>query len=326
MSRLHPALHLLVAVLTLVLQGTALAQPSAPTITKRVYLPLVACTGCTGSVSASPQPAPVVPAPVDAAAYATRFLQLVNERRAAAGCPAAVSNAALMQATGDAAADWSNQQGRVVDYYATYGYPNSVAETAIPSDSAPTPEQAITTLETEQWAAYDLLTGVGPPSNTLASCLPAGSVEASYDLGIGVAGKNLVVALSANFFEARAVALVNVARVAAGCPVALPHPALMQATRAWSTYMRTSGDYSHGDYWVFDKKYAAYPGVGVYENIAGAHSADTAVNAWFTSPLHKRNMLWCYPPSDPSYSPMTLYEIGVGYDSQYWTLAIGDRD
>ena len=310
MSRLHPALHLLVAVLTLVLQGTALAQPSAPTITKRVYLPLVACTGCTGSVSASPQqPAPVVPAPVDAAAYATRFLQLVNERRAAVGCPAAVLHPVLMQATGDIAARWG--QDRPVGEYATYGYPAPVAETAIPSDSAPTPEQA-------------LITGFWV--DTLTACLPAGSPTGSYDMGIGIGKTQVILALSANFYTGRMVSMVNVARVAAGCPAAEPHPALMQATQDWSTYMRTSGDYSHGDYWVFDKKYAAYPGVGVYENISGGSmTPEVAFDEWFNSPLHKRNMLWCYPPSDPSYEPTRLYEIGVGYDSEYWTLAIGDR-
>ena len=123
-------------------------------------------------------------------------------------------------------------------------------------------------------------------------------------------------------YVARMVEQVNAARVEAGCPTAVPNAALMRATDAWSTYMRTTGDYSHGTNGPGQHKYDAYPG-GVLENIAGASTPEFAFDAWFTSPLHQRNMLWCYPPSDPSYDPARQYEIGVGYNDGYWTLAIG---
>ncbi|NTU81866.1 MAG: CAP domain-containing protein [Chloroflexales bacterium] len=125
-------------------------------------------------------------------------------------------------------------------------------------------------------------------------------------------------------YEAQVIALVNQARVAAGCPAALPNAALMEATGTWSAYMDRTGDYSHGTYAQFQQKYAAYPG-WVLENIAGGIATpELVVATWSASPQHQRNMLFCYQPTDPSYNPARQFEIGVGYVNGYWTLALGD--
>lgn len=55
-----------------------------------VFLPAVSCPGCAGG---DPQPTPENPDPLE-----TRMVELVNQARAAAGCPTATPNPTLMRA------------------------------------------------------------------------------------------------------------------------------------------------------------------------------------------------------------------------------------
>ncbi|NTU80091.1 MAG: CAP domain-containing protein [Chloroflexales bacterium] len=128
----------------------------------------------------------------------------------------------------------------------------------------------------------------------------------------------------ANAFESRMIQLVNEARVAAGCPAATPHPILMSATREWSEYMRANnlGEHAPSDFYTS----RGYPTNAVLENIAGGSDIPEYVfDGWMGSPLHRRNLLFCYMPDNPSYDPSVFYEVGVGYSNGYWTLAIADR-
>ena len=124
-------------------------------------------------------------------------------------------------------------------------------------------------------------------------------------------------------FEARIIQLVNEARATVGCPAVTPNASLMQATGDWSAYMARTGDYQHAPsnwYATYD-----YPSNGVLENISGGDEPEYVFEGWMLSTFHKRNIQWCYPISDPSYTADRIYEIGIGYDGSYWTLAIGDR-
>ena len=80
---------------------------------QRAYLPLVACSGCPGVATPPPaSPAPSAMPTPDPAAFAARMVGLVNGARLAAGCPAALSNATLMQA----AQAWSEYMLHTGDY------------------------------------------------------------------------------------------------------------------------------------------------------------------------------------------------------------------
>lgn len=125
-------LLLALALPTLLVGLVPLVGAQEPAATTKVYLPLVACPGCAGSVvSPTPTPSPT-PVPVNPDAYEAEIIRLVNEARAAVNCPAVTPNASLMQATGD----WSAYMARTGDYqhapgnwYAIYGYPsNAVLE------------------------------------------------------------------------------------------------------------------------------------------------------------------------------------------------------
>ena len=127
--------------------------------------------------------------------------------------------------------------------------------------------------------------------------------------------------VDANAHEARIIQLVNEARVAVGCPAAIPNAVLMQATGDWSAYMAATSDYCHAGFGYYATY--GYPSGLVLENIGGGDGPDYMFEGWMLSSLHKRNIEWCYPISDPSYSPAVRYEIGIGYAGGYWTLAIG---
>jgi uncharacterized protein YkwD len=119
--------------------------------------------------------------------------------------------------------------------------------------------------------------------------------------------------------------LVNAARIEAGCPEARINDNLMAAVQGWSEYMDANSVFHHasGDW------YAAYDyPQGALENIGGGGSAEIIFTAWMESPSHKRNMLDCFyfsDPSDPSYDPTRIYEIGVGHVNGYWTLGLSNR-
>jgi uncharacterized protein YkwD len=123
-------------------------------------------------------------------------------------------------------------------------------------------------------------------------------------------------------YVGEAVRLVNEARLAAGCPAALPHPALMAATQAWTEYMERTSDYQHAPAGHYSQAPYFYSD-SLLENIGGGYSPSNIVSAWLGSIKHKANLEFCYPPGDPSYNPERIYDIGVGYSGGYWTLAIG---
>lgn len=80
----------------LALAGAALGMHTARVVAvgeTSVFLPAVSCPGCTGG---DPQPTPENPDPLEA-----RMVELVNQARAAAGCPAAMPSPTLMRAAGD---------------------------------------------------------------------------------------------------------------------------------------------------------------------------------------------------------------------------------
>jgi len=62
---------------------------------------------------------------------------------------------------------------------------------------------------------------------------------------------------------------------------------------------------------------------GLLENIGSSDGPEYIFEDGMNSSLHKRNIEWCSPMSDPSYNPATKYEIGISYAGGYWTLAIG---
>lgn len=119
------------------------------------------------------------------------------------------------------------------------------------------------------------------------------------------------------------VELVNQARLAAGCPAALPNAILMRAAQDWSDYVARTFDYRHApSNWYTNPPYF-YPTNSVWENMAVGETPDYAFEGWMGSTLHRRNIELCYKPDDPSYSPNINYDIGVGFAGGYWTLAIG---
>lgn len=124
-------------------------------------------------------------------------------------------------------------------------------------------------------------------------------------------------------YAARMIELVNGARAAVGCPAVTPNAILMRGAQEWSETVARTGNYTHAPGNYYQER--GYLG-GTAENMdAGAETPDFAFQNWMASPLHKRNLEWCYPASDPSYSPAMIYEVGVGYAEGYWTLVIGDR-
>lgn len=123
-------------------------------------------------------------------------------------------------------------------------------------------------------------------------------------------------------YDDRMIELVNQARADAGCPAATPHATLMQATSDWSATMAQTGNYTHsgGGYYAS----YGYPN-GPLENIGTGETPEYAFEGWMESPTHRRNIEFCYLPSDPSYNPAMMYDIGVGYMNGYWTLAISNH-
>lgn len=316
MSRL--ATLALTALALVILAGLGLSQTLAGDAGQpRAYLPAVGCAGCAGG-GATPTP-PKGPEE----AWAARFVQLVNARRVAAGCPAVTWSPALAQAARAIATTWTPPQRWSRAVYGQHGYGEPVVDAF--TERASTPEQAMVAFEKE-WGVLNPEGTAILPSPIFAACHRSGGLQVSYDLGVGLGAEHIVVALAEDFFEARMVDRVNAARVAAGCPAATPNSSLMRATGDWSAHMAARSIFEHAPAsWYIDPPYL-YPDNGVLENITGGvFSAEVAFDDWMGSPLHRRNLEWCYKPGDPSYLPDRLYEVGVGYAGGLWTLAIADR-
>lgn len=115
--------------------------------------------------------------------------------------------------------------------------------------------------------------------------------------------------------------LVNIERAKVGCPAAVGEPNLMAATQAWAEYMRDNQVAQHATAaWYAPYGYPT----GVAENIGSASYPYQIVNAWMNSSGHRANLLWCYPPSDPSYDPNRVYVAGVGSAGGYWVWGLVD--
>ncbi len=283
----------------------------------RAYLPAVNCAGCAGG-GATPNPPA---APEDA--WAVRFVQLVNARRVAADCPAVTWSPALAQAAHSIATTWTPPTRWSRAIYKQHGYSEPVVD--IFTSRASTPEQAIVAFE-QEWGVLNDEGITIIPSPIFSSCHRTGDLQTSYDLGIGLGGEHIIVALAEDFVEARMVDRVNEARIAAGCPAASPNASLMWATGDWSAYIDATGDAVHAPVgWYMSSPYL-YPNNSIRENLAGGTDRPDLISiGWLNSPRHRRNMLWCYRPGDPAYHPAVFYEIGIGYVNGHWTLAISDR-
>ncbi len=112
------------------------------------------------------------------------------------------------------------------------------------------------------------------------------------------------------------IALVNVERVASGCAAASENSILMHATQAWSTSLAATQTITHtsaypGDWYAEHGWHAPILG----ENI-GLGNRNEVVHHWMSSPAHRAALLAC--DAGPAYR----YEIGVGFDSYGWILAI----
>lgn len=114
------------------------------------------------------------------------------------------------------------------------------------------------------------------------------------------------------------VALVNQARVGAGCTPMVEDPRLTQAAAAHSADMAAQRYFSHTskDGRTFAQRIVAagYPRPGA-ENIArGQRNAAQVMNSWMNSPGHRANILNC-----------SLHAIGVGLTTagMYWTQDFG---
>lgn len=129
---------------------------------------------------------------------------------------------------------------------------------------------------------------------------------------------------NADEYALEAVRLINEARIAAGCPAAIPHPALMQATQEWSEYMDSSGNYRHAPSEHYSKPPFFYNSF-LLENIGLSGNAVEIVSGWLESPTHKSNLEFCDKPGDPEYRQDRIYDIGVGFSNGYWTMALGWR-
>ncbi len=104
MQRLVPPLLISFAV---VLLGFGL-RPSAAAAINQIYLPVINCPTCNGSVPVSPSPTP----DLDTVEPVRReLLALVNAARAEVGCPAAREDPLLMRIT----QEWSVYRATVAD-------------------------------------------------------------------------------------------------------------------------------------------------------------------------------------------------------------------
>jgi uncharacterized protein YkwD len=126
-------------------------------------------------------------------------------------------------------------------------------------------------------------------------------------------------------YEAEAIRLINEIRAAVGCPAAVVHPVLMQATEDWSTYMSLTSEYRHAPPDFYSEEPYFYNQAIFVENIGSGGHPELAVQGWLLSPPHRQNMEYCIKPGQEGYDPNITYDIGIGFAANYWTLVIGVR-
>jgi uncharacterized protein YkwD len=121
--------------------------------------------------------------------------------------------------------------------------------------------------------------------------------------------------------RAEVIAAVNAERATAGCALVVEDATLTTAAQAWSDYMVAHNIINHSDTndvsWYLNHGYTRTD--WVYENIAGGPSTGgAAVALWISDEGHKGAILaGCTNTS-------SIFDIGVGYNNQAWTLAIGE--
>jgi uncharacterized protein YkwD len=115
-------------------------------------------------------------------------------------------------------------------------------------------------------------------------------------------------------------ALVNEARAAAGCGPVTADAGLAGVARGHSTAMRDRGFFDHTDLdglSPFDRADRAGVTNARAENIArGQDDAAAVMDAWLTSPGHRKNILNC------SYRTMGL-GVATGSGGPWWTQMFG---
>jgi uncharacterized protein YkwD len=118
---------------------------------------------------------------------------------------------------------------------------------------------------------------------------------------------------------AEVIRLVNIERAKVGCPLVVADADLIAGTQAWAEYMQANNVAQHATAsWYAPYHYPS----GVMEDIGGASTTAMIFDAWMASPMHRNNLLWCYPIDDPSYNPSMVYVAGVGHAGPYWVWGL----
>ena len=117
------------------------------------------------------------------------------------------------------------------------------------------------------------------------------------------------------------IAAVNAERQKAGCALVAEEPSLTQAAQAWSDYMAAHHIIAHSTYvhadWYGTHGYTETDWVS--EAIAGGlNTGDAVVALWMSDPPHKAIILTSCE------NTAGTFHVGVGYNDQAWTLAIGE--
>lgn len=121
--------------------------------------------------------------------------------------------------------------------------------------------------------------------------------------------------------RAQTVAAINAERRKAGCALVTEEPTLTQAAQAWSDYMTAHHIIAHSNSvhadWYGTHGYTETDWVS--EAIAGGpNTGDAVVALWMSDPPHKAIILTSCE------NIAGIFHVGVGYNSQAWTLAIGE--
>jgi uncharacterized protein YkwD len=121
--------------------------------------------------------------------------------------------------------------------------------------------------------------------------------------------------------HAEVIAAVNDERAKAGCALVVEDATLTAAAQAWSDYMVANNVINHSVYidvdWYLNHGYTRTDWVS--ENIAGGpNTGGAAVALWMSDEGHKAAIL------EGCANTSSIFDIGVGYNNQAWTLAIGE--
>ncbi|MFV9503353.1 MAG: CAP domain-containing protein [Oscillochloridaceae bacterium umkhey_bin13] len=301
--------------------GVVKAVPVAaePATVHRVHLPLV--------VGGNGQPATPIPPdpPITLSEGEAHLITAVNAARVAAGCPAAIHKPALslmMRWRANRTSETgvliptttiSLYQGNYVwgMVWQTHHRGGSAAEAL--AAWLGNPDDAALLLDCFEHTApapmYD---------PTTAYAIGVGEAGGVWVIGVGSMTHRPLVDMTDREHELRAMTLINTARVRAGCPVARVGATLTTAARDWAETSRKQGIFEHAPYGWY-QGYGYY--YGALENLAGAAHGDGAVESWWASPPHRRNMLSCEDPNEPI-PTHAIYDLGVGTYNGRWVMGL----